>query len=326
MYYIGIDGGGTKTSFTIVNKEGNKIDRLITSTIHYEQIGFDRVESLLRESLKTLLRNNSIEMSQIKGVFLGLPGYGEVKSVKDKIDNIVKNVLKGTKYKIGNDVEVGLVGSLAGKSGINIVSGTGSIALGKDNRGKSIRCGGWGSYIGDEGSAYWIGKRTLEAFSKQSDSRNVKDELYYIIKKHLEIEDDYDIIDYSINKIKKDRTKIAKLSKLCYEAAIKGDSNAIKIFEDAAYELSLLVEAIIKKLRFDEEIMVSYSGGVFSSGDLVLNPLKKNLSNYKIEFIEPILGPGEGACIMAYELDDIVINDNIINNLNKEIEEISLVY
>lgn len=50
---------------------------------------------------------------------------------------------------------------------INIASGTGSIALGKDSKGKTIRCGGWGDYIGDEGYAYWIGKKLLRCFQKK---------------------------------------------------------------------------------------------------------------------------------------------------------------
>ena len=75
-------------------------------------------------------------------VFLGLPGYGEVKSVKLKIEEVVESIFSDIKYEIGNDVEVGLAGSLAGKDGVNIVSGTGSIGLGKDSTGTFARCGG----------------------------------------------------------------------------------------------------------------------------------------------------------------------------------------
>ena len=41
MYYIGIDGGGTKTSFTLINEQGLKIGQYKTGTTHYAQIGFD---------------------------------------------------------------------------------------------------------------------------------------------------------------------------------------------------------------------------------------------------------------------------------------------
>ncbi|MGL5347218.1 MAG: N-acetylglucosamine kinase [Peptostreptococcaceae bacterium] len=320
MYYIGIDGGGTKTTFTLINKDGLKMDQITTGTTHYEQIGFEKMENVLKENIELILKRNEVENSQVGGVFLGLPGYGEVKSVKIEIDKIVSRVLGDIKFEIGNDVEVGLAGSLAGESGINIVSGTGSIALGKDSSGKTVRCGGWGDYIGDEGSAHWIGKKTLEVFSKQADDRFEKNDLYYHLREVLNIEDDFEIIDYVLNKINKDRTKVAEFSSLCYDSAVKGDKSCIKIFEDAACELSLLVKMIINELNFEDEVLVSYSGGVFKSKEMVLNPLKENLKDYNVKLIEPVLGPGEGACLLAYKLNDNEVSSGFIENLSKSIE------
>ncbi len=367
MYFIGIDGGGTKTSFTLIDDAGVKIGDYVAETSHYEQVGFDGVERVLENGIKRLLMENNLKRKNLGGVFLGLPGYGEAKSVKTKLDEIVNNILKDIPHKVGNDVEVGLGGSLAGMCGINIVSGTGSIALGKDSKGNFIRCGGWGDFIGDEGSAYWIGKKTLEMFAKQSDKRIERGDLYYnikevldlnddfdiidyainkinkdrtkiaefssiccdsarkgdknaIIKEVLDLNDDFDIIDYAINKINKDRTKIAEFSSICCDSARKGDKNAIKIFEEAAYELSLLVKMIINELDFENEVLVSYSGGVFKSEELVLNPLRENLKDYNIKLIKPILTPSEGACLLAYQLVNNNVEESFINNLSREIK------
>lgn len=323
MYYIGIDGGGTKTTFTLINEQGLKIGQYKTGTTHYAQIGFDGLKSVIKEGIEEILENSDISRNLIKGVFLGLPGYGEVKSVKHKIEEVVKSILGDIKYEIGNDVEVGLAGSLAGEDGINIVSGTGSIALGKDSTGSFARCGGWGDYIGDEGSAHWIGKKTLEIFSKEADNRLEKGDLYYNIREKLNLEDDFDIIDYVLNKIQKDRGKIAEFSSICHESALQGDKNAIKIFEEAAYELSLLVKMIVNELNFEKEILVSYSGGVFNSKEMILKPLRKELSDFNVKLIEPILGPDEGACLLAYKLDGNMITESFIENLSKSIEEVT---
>ncbi|MEG1311453.1 MAG: BadF/BadG/BcrA/BcrD ATPase family protein [Romboutsia sp.] len=320
MYYIGIDGGGTKTSFTLINQEGFKLGQYIAGTSHYEQIGFEGVENILKEGLNTLISNNDIDKKEIGAIFLGLPGYGEVKSVKLKLDKIVEFVFEGIKFEVGNDVEVGLAGSLAGSDGINIVSGTGSIALGKDSTGDFIRCGGWGDYIGDEGSAHWIGKKTLEIFSKEADKRIERGDLYDNIKETLNLSDDFDIIDYVLNTLNKDRTKISEFSSICCESAKVGDVNAIKIFEEAAYELGLLVKMIINELKFDGEVLVSYSGGVFKSKEIILNPLKDELKEYNIKLIEPILGPDEGACLLAYKLCENEVSEMVIENLSKDIE------
>lgn len=319
MYYIGIDGGGTKTSFTLINKEGLKLGQYITGTTHYEQIGFEGVENVLKEGFDLLISSLDIDRKDIDAIFLGIPGYGEVKSVKSKLDKIVENLFEDIKFKVGNDVEVGLCGSLAGKYGINIVSGTGSIALGKDSKGNFTRCGGWGDYVGDEGSAYWIGKKTLEVFSKEADKRIERGHLYNNIRETLNLSDDFDIIDYAINTLKKDRTKIAEFSSICCESAKAGDKNAIKIFEDAAYELGLLVKMIINELDFENEVLVSYSGGVFKSDEIILNPLKEELKEYNVKLMKPVLGPDEGACLLAYKLGENVINEGIIGNLSKDI-------
>lgn len=320
MYYIGIDGGGTKTTFTLINEEGLKLDQHICGTSHYAQIGFGGIEKVIKEGVENLLSKNNISRENINAIFLGLPGYGEVKSVKLKIEELVENIFSDIKYTIGNDVEVGLAGSLAGKDGINIVSGTGSIALGKDSTGAFARCGGWGDYIGDEGSAHWIGKKSLEIFSKEADNRLEKGDLYYNIKEKLSLEDDFDIIDYALNKIQKERGKIAEFSSICYESALQGDKNAIKIFEEAAYELGLLVKMIANELNFEDEILVSYSGGVFKSEDIILKPLQNELSNFNVKLVKPILGPDEGACLLAYKLYGNEVNEMFIDNLRKNIE------
>lgn len=324
MYYIGIDGGGTKTTFTLINQDGFKVDQIKTGTTHYDQIGFDGVEKVLSVGISNLLSNNNILKEQVKAIFLGLPGYGEVKSVKQKLDELAAKIFDGIKYGVGNDVEVGLAGSLAGENGINIVSGTGSIALGKDRKGNFARCGGWGDYVGDEGSAHWIGKKTLEVFSKEADHRIERGDLYYNIREKLNLSDDFDIIDYVLNKINKDRAKVAEFSSICYESATRGDNNAIKIFKEAAYELGLLVKMIAKDLEFNEEIVVSYSGGVFKSEDMILDPLKEELVEYNVKLIKPILGPDEGACLLAYKLSGNNVNEEFVNNLSKDIEEVTV--
>ena len=59
------------------------------------------------------------------------------------------------------DVEAAYLGALGERAGILLLSGTGSMALGRDERGRWTRAGGWGPLLGDEGSAFWIGRQWL---------------------------------------------------------------------------------------------------------------------------------------------------------------------
>jgi len=180
-----------------------------------------------------------------------------------------------------------------------------------------IRCGGWGYTVGDEASAYWIGKKTIALFSKESDGRVEKSALYNLIKTNLGLNRDAEIISYINDKIKGDRSEIAKLARICSEAANLGDKGAVAIFNEAAKEITEMIKTLLKNYN-DEYVKVSYTGGVFKSGDLILKPLKSMLEGLNIELIEPILSPDLGACLMAYKGSGYEVNkgfySTIVNN------------
>ena len=60
-----------------------------------------------------------------------------------------------------SDAEAALLGALGGRPGLLVLAGTGSIILGRDGRGRLARAGGLGPLIGDEGSAFWLGREWL---------------------------------------------------------------------------------------------------------------------------------------------------------------------
>ena len=70
-----------------------------------------------------------------------------------------------------NDALIALQAGVGDAPGIVIVSGTGSIAYGRNDRGEASRAGGWGYVLGDEGSGYWIGRLALRAVVRHADGR-----------------------------------------------------------------------------------------------------------------------------------------------------------
>ncbi|WP_300383775.1 BadF/BadG/BcrA/BcrD ATPase family protein [Clostridium sp.] len=316
MYFLGIDGGGTKTCFSLIDEKGNLLTRVIKGTCHPAQIGFENLEKLLFEGLDEITKEMKISKKDINYSYLGLAGFGIVKEIADKIAIIVSKVFEGMKYTLNSDVRVAIAGTLACEDGINIVAGTGSIVLAlKDEEVK--RCGGWGYSVGDEGSAYWIGKKALATFSKESDGRLEKSHLYHIFKEKLNLDKDYEIISFVNDKVKGDRGEIAKLASLCSQAATLGDKAAINIFKEAAYEISETVKVLLKNYKEEETVKISYAGGVFKSGDLILNPLRKYLSGTKANIIEPQFEPDLGACLLAYISSGLKLEKEVKENLKR---------
>jgi N-acetylglucosamine kinase-like BadF-type ATPase len=194
-------------------------------------------------------------------------------------------------------------GSLAVEDGINIVAGTGWIGSG-ERRGKAARAGGWGEVFGDEGSAYWIAVQGLNVFTRMSDGRLPKDALYALFRDSFRLGDDLDLCARVLNNHSRD--SVAAVAQLVTRAAQEGDAAAIRIFDSAANELAAVADAVRLALDFaaDEIVPVSYSGGVFHAGALILDPFAHYLAQRctRFELRAPVLPPSIGAAIYAAKL------------------------
>ena len=311
MYYLGIDGGGTKTKYLLVDDKLNKTVESEGSTIHIHQVGVEGIKKQITENISKICNEANISIKDIAYIFAGVPGYGESISDMNKIDEAFKDIME-VPYSIDNDAVNGWAGGTACKPGINMVAGTGSIAYGRNAEGKLARCGGFGPGIGDDGSAYWIALRTINEYTKQKDGRKEKTVLVDILEKEYGVTYKYEIVDIVFNKLKFNRTEIAKFSTICFLAAEAGCKTCKEIFRDAAEAIFQHVKAISKELNFIDEFVVSYTGGVFKAGNHVLNPLKEMIkeSGLKCYLQEPALDPWNGSALLAYTLAGNIVPDN----------------
>lgn len=319
MKFLGIDGGGTKTEFIIINELGMILGHTIKPTCHYKQTSLENFEQVIREGIEEVCRLSDISISNIDFIVAGIPGYGEIQNDVYIIDEIVKSILRNTSFICVNDAVVAWAGSLACQPGINIVAGTGAIGYGIDSKGNVARSSGWGPFCGDEGSAYWLGKKVIEIFSKQSDGRLKKTPLYDIVSSEFNLKSEFDLLDIVVNNMEMKRDNVAQLAKLLYRAAEVNDEFALEAYIQAAYEHYLTIHSIIDKLDFEteERILVSYSGGVFNAGEYILAPLKRFLQKESktIELITPIMKPAFGAALYALTIKMGRQNTDVIKNL-----------
>ena len=316
MYYLGIDGGGTKTKYLLVDKNLRKIVERESLTIHIHQIGIEGIKTQIKENISSICDEANIKIKDIEYIFAGVPGYGESVDDMKKIDNAFKGIME-VPYSIDNDAVNGWAAGTVCKPGVNIVAGTGSIAYGRNIEGKLARCGGFGPGIGDDGSAYWIALRTINEYTKQKDGRKEKTVLIDILEKEYNINYKYEIVDTVFNKLKFNRTELAKFSTICFLAAEAGCKACINIFKMAAEAIYEHINAIAKELNFTEEFVVSYTGGVFKAGDYILGPLKEMIerSNLKCNLQKPVLNPWDGSALLAYTLSGNKVPDNVIERL-----------
>ena len=254
----------------------------------------------------------------IAGVAMGLPCFGESEEGDRELLRAFTSAFSEIPLCLTNDVEVGWAGSLGLTPGINVVAGTGSIAFGKDEAGATARCGGWSEFFSDEGSCYDIGRKALQLFSKQADGRVPEDEFYSVFRKRLNIENDFDIIDIVHDQYTGSRDKVASLQFVVRDAALAGSLSARNLYITAAEELCNLVFAIRNSLNFQQNpYMVSYSGGLFKTGDLILPYFFEGIEALGGKPVSPKYEPMYGALLLAFEKS----NPEGIPNLQKRLEK-----
>lgn len=301
-YYIGVDGGGTKTAYVVGNKLNEILYRTETEGSSYRESSISIVLNRIRKTIDICTTNCNIKVSDVAGIVIGLPCYGE--SVKDdaEIHAIMNQLFSNIPFHLVNDVEVGWAGSLGLKDGVNIVAGTGSIAFGRNSSKVTARSGGWSTFFSDEGSCYWLGRRTMEFFGKEADGRLEKGPLYNIIMNHYKIDNEFEFIDIAERDIIPYRDKVAQLQRLLLSAAQEQDVNAINLYDEACNELYLIVKSVVEQLNLTStHFNWSYSGGLFHAKQFVLPKLESMIKELGGELIEPQMTPAEGAFCLAKE-------------------------
>lgn len=298
-YYIGIDGGGSKTVFAIAGEDGKILGTVMAGSAFYKQIGETGVIDLLKNGVKEVCMFAEGDKTEIACICFGMPAWGESPSNDKVIEDKILSTFPEWNIHIVNDCEVGWAGSLLAKPGINIVAGTGSIAFGKNEAGETARCGGWSEWFGDEGSGYWLGVKCVQLFSRQSDGRDEKGPLYNIVRETLELSDDMDIVDLFEKEYLHKRDKIASLQRLLLKAANEGDVYAIEAYAQAAKELYDIVWGVKKQIFAHKDCMVSCSGGIFKIGDVIRKPFVKLLVSNGMKLAESKEEPYVGAVMLA---------------------------
>ena len=303
--FLGVDGGGTKTAFVLIDRAGRELARHEGGSSYHVEIGVERLHVVLHDGVQSVLKQAGASADDVLFAFFGLPAHGEDSQIQPVLDVIPEALLGHRRYACGNDMICGWAGSLGGEDGINIVAGTGSIGYGQ-RAGRAARAGGWGEAFSDEGSAYWIAMQALNTYSRMSDGRLPKGSLHALINETLGLRADLDLCAHVYGADARTRGELAQLSLLVSKAAAQGDSAALDIFRRAGQELAQIADAIRRQLGYDtgEKVRLSYSGGAFAAGDLLLKPFHAALlaSFAGFELCRPQHEPHFGAALYAARL------------------------
>ena len=302
-HYLGVDGGGTKTEFLVVNAAGEVVAQATTGTTYHLEIGIDEAVRRLAQGIAAVCDEAKIAPADFAFAFFGLPGHGEDRVADPKLEAACGVLLGHNRYACGNDVVCGWAGSLGCEDGINIVAGTGSIGYG-ERQGVSARTGGWGEVFGDEGSAHWIAVQGLATFARMSDGRIPKGPLHRGVVEALRLEADIDLCERVMGPPAMTRGETAALAPLVTAAAADGDEAAQAILREAARHLADHALALRATLGFaaDELVALSWSGSILAKVAPVTEHFVALLLDANFRFLAPRHSPAYGAALYAKAL------------------------
>jgi N-acetylglucosamine kinase-like BadF-type ATPase len=320
--FLGVDGGGSKTGFLLIDSDGRVLGRYRTSTAYHVQIGLDGVRQLLAKGIGAVAGAAGVSLDELAFAFLGLPAYGEDEQAQRVLHRLSGEVLGHDRYACANDMVCGWAGSLAGADGVNIVAGTGSIGYG-ERQGRSARAGGWGTLFSDEGSGYWIAVRALGLFSRMSDGRTPRGPLYDLLRAELGLVRDLDICALATpGGPLGTRDGVAALCPVVARAAQAGDLAAEQIFRAAGRELAEVADAVHAGLEWPAEVPapLSCSGGVFASGEMFKRAFADAIAvrPRRYQLVAPILSPLAGAALLAARMAGAPLDASAIRRLSEQ--------
>jgi N-acetylglucosamine kinase-like BadF-type ATPase len=325
-YYLGIDGGGTKTTCAV----GDENSVIATSTAgpsNIVRVGEPVARRSLQQAIAQVCAAAGISPQQVARACIGAAGAASPE-VLAAIRCIVAEVLSAELVVTG-DMQIALKAAFPSAPGIIVIAGTGSIAYGQDARGNTARAGGWGFAVSDEGSAHWIGQRAVAAIFRACDLGGKKDagrlhekgsvaegndesvypdlELFCELQRNWNVTTIHDLVRVVNSTPAPDYASLLAAIVKCAEA---GDELCRAVLTRAGGELAQLAAVIIGRLfpkpsdgdvGLGTQVPLAMVGGVFRHSALVreafYNEIRKMDSRANV--LPRVVEPVEGALRMA---------------------------
>jgi len=300
-YYLGIDGGGTKTT-CVVGDESQVLATATAGPSNIVRVGEAQARESLQQSVRIACAAAGITPAEVAHTCIGGSGAG-----RPEIAEIVRRYLAeilSTGIDVVGDMQIALEAAFDRGPGVIVIAGTGSIAYGRDRQGRTARAGGWGFAIGDEGSAHWIGRAAVSAVLRAADLTGetstgaAPSSLAAALLKAWGV--------MSLADLARAANSIPPpdFAALFRAVAVSKDDLAAEVLTSAGRELARVAEVVILRL-FDKRettlVPVAMTGGVFRHAPQVREVFYNELRTLdaRVEVNAQVVEPVEGALRMA---------------------------
>jgi len=276
--YLGIDGGGSKTSFLLVDEYYNEICHLESGPSNWLSVGADAAKQAITQGISYLTERPNI----VCAGFAGAARHDSAAFYKEVLESLIPEA----QIIIESDAFIASIGAIGVDPGILLIAGTGSIVIGRDKARNMFRIGGWGPYFGDEGSGFWIGREAVREALRSLDLQ-ASTEFSNRIAGRLGLKSISEVVSgWASGKI-----GVPEIAGLFPEVVSMYPQEPCKrILTQAASHLRSMVEIASKRVGLDD-----WRRSL--SGSVAAHPVMRELMG--LEFEQPRHSPEWGAVIWA---------------------------
>jgi N-acetylmuramic acid 6-phosphate etherase len=265
---LGIEGGGTKTTWALLSPDGQILKRGETGPGNTLLLS----DAALRKLLGTIRHEAGVKIAAIGGAFAGC----QLAAEKARVEKIARRIWPRTgTVRIMEDTRSVLAAAFGDGPGIAVIAGTGSNVAGQKSTGAPIeKAGGWGHLFADRGSAYDIARRGMElAFARYDTDKKISPlAAEFLAASGLATMEE--LVPFLLRDTSK--TAVASWAKYVFFAADKGDREAKKLIADAALALAEKTAVIARRLRLAAP-RIALVGGLFENRPVYLTAFQRAL-------------------------------------------------
>lgn len=288
---LGVEGGGTKTSWVLVEHEADGF-----RIIDQGKLPPSNIRLISPERLRAIFQQMPADADRV-GIFLAGCATDDDRRPLAKLSS---EVWPTAKIAVGSDRDSGLAAALGKADGIAVNAGTGASVTGR--RGDRIeKAGGWGHILGDAGGGYFLSLQALRFILREYDLHRGEAQFTASILRALALNSRDELVRWAQTA---DKLEVASLAPVVFEAAMNGDEHVMKIVEDGAGVLSEYTAAVATRLGLLAPKVILL-GGLFQRDGVYVHAfrrkLKKNLSDARVAMSEQ--SPELGAAWLAAEIE-----------------------
>lgn len=293
-FFLGLDGGGTKTTALVGDENGKTVLQAVGKTVNYCAVGMEQARENMRLLLADIARQSGI--CRFAGVFIGMSAlFGRADAAQTAA--FCDGVFDAEKIVMDSDLFIALAAT--GETGAAAVGicGTGSMACGRTEDGEIRTKGGYGYLLGDEGSGFRIAQEGLFAAVRGAEGAGKETALTQAALDHWKVSTAAELVDVFYDPPLA-RNEIAKFAPLVIRAAEEKDNAALQVVRKQASLFADTAKALLQELP--QGIPFYVYGGIFEHNVLFRTLFAEFLSEHEVRLLPNT--PAMGALLAAIHL------------------------